>query len=66
MIGDDINDNRSANLKSKGELTGLETLFTQRQDRLWNAIEERYHYDTSIKHGQDFLLNHVSSMARLK
>ena len=61
MIGSSIDDKRSANLKGKGELTDLETLFTQRQDRLWNALEQRYQYDTSIKRGQDFLLKHVSS-----
>ncbi|MFL6344439.1 MAG: adenylate/guanylate cyclase domain-containing protein [Nitrososphaeraceae archaeon] len=61
MIEGDSNDKSSANLKGKGELTDLETLFTQRQDRLWNALEERYQYDTSIKRGQDFLLKHVSS-----
>ncbi|MFL6452872.1 MAG: adenylate/guanylate cyclase domain-containing protein [Nitrososphaeraceae archaeon] len=59
--GNNSNDKSSANLKGKGELTDLETLFTQRQDRLWNALEERYQYDTSIKHGQNFLLKHVSS-----
>ena len=63
MIEDDKNGKGSANLKEarKGELTDLETLFTQRQDRLWNALEERYQYDTSIKRGQDFLVKHVSS-----
>jgi adenylate cyclase len=61
MIEGDSNDKSSAKLKGKGELTDLETLFTQRQDRLWNALEERYQYDTSIKHGQNFLLKHVSS-----
>src|SRR5919199_1228217 len=63
MIEGDKNGKGSANLKEarKGELTDLETLFTQRQDRLWNALEERYQYDTSIKRGQDFLVKHVSS-----
>jgi adenylate cyclase len=67
MIGsNNYNDKSSTtnlNLKEarKGELTDLETLFTQRQDRLWNALEQRYQYDTSIKRGQDFLLKHVSS-----
>jgi class 3 adenylate cyclase len=61
MIGGNSNDKGSANVKGKGELTDLETLFTQRQDRLWNALEQRYQYDTSIKRGQDFLLKHVSS-----
>lgn len=61
MIEGHSNDKSSTNIKGKGELTDLETLFTQRQDRLWNALEERYQYDTSIKRGQDFLLKHVSS-----
>ena len=30
----------------------LQTLLTQRQDRLWNVLHERYKYDTSIKRGQ--------------
>jgi class 3 adenylate cyclase len=59
--GNNSDGKTSTNLKGKGELTDLETLFTQRQDRLWNALEERYQYDTSIKRGQDFLLKHVSS-----
>ena len=67
MIGSNNYNDRSSttNLNPKearkGELTDLETLFTQRQDRLWNALEQRYQYDTSIKRGQDFLLKHVSS-----
>jgi class 3 adenylate cyclase len=55
----------STNVRLKRELKDLETLSAQRQDRLWNALEERYHYDTSIKHGQDFLLKHVSSKISL-
>jgi hypothetical protein len=39
----------------------LESLFEQTQGRPANALAERYQYNTSIKHGQDFLLNHVSS-----
>ena len=42
-------------------LIDLETLFIQRQDRLWRALKERYHYDTSVKHSQDFLLKRVST-----
>ena len=42
MIEDDKNGKGSANLKEarKGELTDLETLFIQRQDRLWNASKK--------------------------
>ena len=37
----------------------LQTLLSQRQDRLSSLLYERYQYNTSIKRGQDFLLNHV-------
>lgn len=58
MISDD--DNSSGNVKQK-ELVDLETQSKQRQDRFWSALKERYQYDTSIKRGQDYLLNYVSS-----
>ena len=47
--------------RDSNELVDLQTLSTQRQDRLVNALKERYHYNTSIKRGQDFLRKHVSS-----
>jgi len=53
--------NSSGTGKRKDELIDLETLLTQRQDRLLQALEERYQYSTSIKRGQDYLLNYVSS-----
>jgi adenylate cyclase len=53
--------NSSGTGKRKDELIDLETLLTQRQDRLLQALEERYQYNTSIKRGQDYLLNYVSS-----
>jgi class 3 adenylate cyclase len=43
----------------------LQTLLSQRQDRLWSVLYERYRYNTSIKRGQDFLLNHVDSKLSL-
>ena len=43
----------------------LQTLLSQRQDRLWSVLYERYQYNTSIKRGQDFLLNHVDSKLSL-
>jgi class 3 adenylate cyclase len=36
------------------ELVDLQTLFTQRQDRLANALKERYQYNISIKRSQEF------------
>ncbi|MBA3749648.1 MAG: adenylate/guanylate cyclase domain-containing protein [Nitrosopumilus sp.] len=47
------------------EVFDLQTLLTQRQDRLWNVLQERYKYNTSIKRGQNFLLNHVDSKLSL-
>ena len=43
----------------------LQTLLSQRQDRLTSLLYERYQYNTSIRRGQDFLLNHVDSKLSL-
>lgn len=74
MDSDDMNynydkksDNSNSNnlsLKNKN-IFDLHTLLTQRQDRLWNVLHERYKYNTSIKRGQNFLLNHVDSKLSL-
>ena len=74
MDSDDVNynyvkksDNSNSNnlsLKDKN-IFDLHTLLTQRQDRLWNVLHERYKYNTSIKRGQNFLLNHVDSKLSL-
>ncbi len=58
-------DTSSVNTKLKEELIDLENLFKQRQDRLLSALRERYRYDTSVKHSQDFLLRHVNSKMSL-
>lgn len=55
------NENENRNV----ELVDLQTLFSQRQDRLWKALEERYQYNSSVKRGQEFLLNHVNSKVEL-
>jgi class 3 adenylate cyclase len=59
-----IEDTAAANTLSSIEnktIYDLQTLRSQRQDRLWNVLYKRYQYNTSIKKGQDFLLNHVDS-----
>ena len=61
IIGSSTNENENR----KGQLVDLQTLFSQRQDRLWKALEERYQYNSSVKHGQEFLLNHVNSKVEL-
>ena len=38
-----------------------ETLVSLTQDRLWRALKRRFQYDSSVKPGQEYLLNHVSS-----
>ena len=53
------------NENRKDELVDLQTLFSQRQDRLWKALEERYQYNSSVNRGQEFLLNHVNSKLEL-
>jgi adenylate cyclase len=47
------------------ELVDLQTLFTQRQDRLANALKERYQYKISIKQSQEFFYKYVSSRVPL-
>jgi adenylate cyclase len=61
IIGSSNRENESR----KGQLVDLQTLFSQRQDRLWNALEERYQYNSSVQRGQEFLLNHVNSKVEL-
>ena len=55
-----IGDSNTKDIAAK-KVLDLDTLSTQRQDRFWDALKERYQYNTSIKRGQDFLLKHVSS-----
>lgn len=38
-----------------------ETLVSETQDRLWRALKRHFQYDSSLKPGQEYLLNHVSS-----
>ncbi|HEX7141609.1 MAG TPA: adenylate/guanylate cyclase domain-containing protein [Nitrososphaeraceae archaeon] len=60
-----IGSSTKENENRKDQLVDLQTLFSQRQDRLWKALEERYQYNSSVKHGQEFLLNHVNSKVEL-
>ena len=74
MYTDDVNHNYDKNRHNDNSndlslwnknIFDLHTLLTQRQDRLWNVLHERYKYNTSIKRGQNFLLNHVDSKLSL-
>lgn len=63
---DDNRNNRSQKRENKESLDDdttydLKTLLSQRQDRVMNALHERYQYNTSIKRGQDFLFDYVDS-----
>ena len=60
-----IGSSTKENENRKDQLVDLQTLFSQIQDRLWKALEERYQYNSSVKHGQEFLLNHVNSKVEL-
>jgi class 3 adenylate cyclase len=58
------NENTLSSIENR-PIYDLQTLLSQRQDRLWSVLYERYRYNTSIKRGQDFLLNHVDSKISL-
>jgi len=62
---DTDHNNRNDEARERNELVDLESLLTQRQDRLLHALEERYQYSTSIKRGQNYLQNYVSSKRSL-
>jgi adenylate cyclase len=62
---EDKNENGNPSTIENKTIYDLQTLLTQRQDRLWNVLYERYQYNTSIKRGQNFLLNHVDSKLSL-
>ena len=61
----DTNENSTLSSIKNKAIYDLQTLLSQRQDRLWSVLYERYQYNTSIKRGQDFLLNHVDSKLSL-
>lgn len=52
--------NINADIKSN-DIFDLKTLFSQRQDILWDVLHERYKYNTSIQNGQNFLYQHIDS-----
>jgi len=58
------NRNTSSSIENR-IIYDLQTLLSQRQERLWSVLHERYKYNTSIKRAQDFLLNHVDSKLSL-
>lgn len=53
--------NISSSVAAESVVVDTETLVAQTQDRMWKALKRGYEYDSSLKSGQDFLLNHVSS-----
>ncbi len=58
------NENTLSSIENR-PIYDLQTLLSQRQEMLWSVLHERYKYNTSIKRGQDFLLNHVDSKISL-
>ncbi len=63
-ISDEISYENTTNLK-ENNILDYKTLCNLRQIRLGNVLNERYHYNTSIKKGQRFLLQHVNSKVDL-
>ncbi len=49
----------------ENSILDYETLCNLRRDRLGNVLNEKYHYNTSIRKGQRFLLQHVNSKVDL-
>ena len=47
------------------EIVDSATLVAQTQDRLWKALKRRFQYDSSLRLGQNYLLDHVSSKISL-
>jgi class 3 adenylate cyclase len=47
--------------EERTHIVDSETLVKQTQDRLWRALKRRYQYDTSLKPGQEYLLDHAGS-----
>jgi adenylate cyclase len=47
------------------EIVDAKTLVSQTQDRMWKALNGNYIYDSSLRDGQIFLLNHVNSKISL-
>ena len=54
----------SSQLTSK-YIFDLQTLYLLRQNRILGILNKRYQYNTSLKRGQEFLLNHVNSKMSL-
>lgn len=53
--------NRPPSANESGKIVDSETLVNETQDRLWRALKRRFQYDSSLRPGQEYLLNHVSS-----
>ncbi len=53
--------NTDSNSSEEAKIVDSETLVSQTQDRLWRALKRRFQYDVTLRPGQEFLLNHVST-----
>jgi adenylate cyclase len=60
----DSNDREQSSI-APGTLVDSQTLVSQTQDRMWRALKRRYQYDSTLKHGQEYLRNHVNSKISL-
>lgn len=60
-----LNSGNSNTFGQESKSVDSETLVSLTQDRLWRALKRRFQYDSSVKPGQEYLLNHVSSKTPL-
>jgi class 3 adenylate cyclase len=63
-IPNEVSYEKSIELK-ENSILDYETLCNLRRDRLGNVLNEKYHYNTSIRKGQRFLLQHANSKVDL-
>ncbi len=53
--------NNESTSSEEAKIVDSETLVSRTQDRLWRALKRHFQYDLTLQHGQEFLLNHVST-----
>ena len=64
-LGNQLLKQEKANEQQTGQFLDLQALLTWRENRLQEALVERYQYNSSVKRSQDFLLEYVRSKISL-
>ena len=55
----------SSSIEAGIEIVDTSTLVSQTQNRMEKALNDHYHYDSSLKDSQSFLFNYVNSKLSL-